>query len=256
MRMSTVPQMKYVGNFQLYNNNGIGNTNANRQAVVNAAIGHYVTNTQNLSFGFYLSAQVTAQSVAYWAVNRSTALYATTVSTNGPTVPASSNYDLFMPAIYAQAYQGGNGKRYVVFTNKGSTNVTAQIFQDGFPVTNQFLETFVTGSDPSATNTSPQNIAVSIQTQTATNPVTISQYSVVRLEWSVFNVPRPALAVAPTNGTFSLHWSGLTNVVYNVQSSSNLTRWSTLAKVSSAQTNFTYTDLNTNALMYYRLLVP
>jgi hypothetical protein len=32
-----------------------------------------------------------------------------------------------IPAIYAQAYQGGNGKRYVVLTNKGSNAVPVQI---------------------------------------------------------------------------------------------------------------------------------
>jgi len=37
-----------------------------------------------------------------------------------------------MPALYAQAYQGGNGKRYVVLTNKGSNAVTVQITQSLF----------------------------------------------------------------------------------------------------------------------------
>ena len=50
MRMSTVPQMKHVGNFQSWNENGINATNINRRAVVNAANGGYTTNTQNLSF--------------------------------------------------------------------------------------------------------------------------------------------------------------------------------------------------------------
>ena len=73
MRMSTVPQMMFVGNFQLFNRNGINATNVFRSVVVNAANSGYTTNTQTLPFGFYLSAQATAQAVAYWAVNRSTA---------------------------------------------------------------------------------------------------------------------------------------------------------------------------------------
>lgn len=120
MRMSTVPRMKFVGNFQLFNENGISATNVFRQAAVNAANGGYITNTENLPFGFYLSAQAMAQSVAYWAVNRSIAVYPTSIGTNGPTVPSNTNFVATMPAIYAQAYQGGNGKRYVVLTNKGS----------------------------------------------------------------------------------------------------------------------------------------
>ena len=84
MRMSTVPQMKYVGNFQLWNQNGICDTNVFRNAVVGAANGGYVTNTQDLPFGFYLCAQMTGEAVAYWAINRSTALYATTINYQRP----------------------------------------------------------------------------------------------------------------------------------------------------------------------------
>jgi hypothetical protein len=161
-----------------------------------------------------------------------------------------------MPAIYAQAYQGGNGKRYVVLTNKGSNAAPVQISQDGVALTNQFLETFVTGPDPSATNSSPQVLPIQIQAQTTNNPVTIPEYSVVRLEWTVFNVPPPTLSATVTDSICSLQWSGLTNVVYNVQFSTNLATWSTLGKISSAQTNFSYTDPNAGMPRFYRLLVP
>ncbi|HWX19631.1 MAG TPA: hypothetical protein VN578_06965 [Candidatus Binatia bacterium] len=257
MRMSTVPQMKFVGNYQLFNENGIGATNVFRQAVVNAANGHYVTNTQNLPFGFYLSAQATAQAVAYWAVNRSTAVYTTTVDTNGPTVPANTNYNATMPAIYAQAYQGSNGKRYVVLTNKGATNATVQLTQDGVVLTNQFLETYVTGPDPSLTNSSPPPNNVQIQSQLTNNPVVIPQYSVVRLEWAVFTVPRPTLSLSFSNSAEVLQWTGLTNVTYAVQATTNLaSRWSTLGLVSSTQSNFAFTNWSTGALKFYRLVVP
>jgi hypothetical protein len=256
MRMSTVPQMKYVGNFQLWNQNGISCTNNHRNAVVTAATGGYYTNTQNLPFGFFLSAQVTAEAVAYWAINRSTALYATTIGTNGPTVSDTTNYDVTMPAIYGQAYQGGNGKRYVVLTNKGSNAAPVQIMQDGVALANSFLETFVTGSDPSATNSSPDLSPVFIQTQTTNNPVIIPEYSVVRLEWTVFNVPAPTLGGVASNSAFNLQWTGLSNVIYSVQSSSNLTTWATLGKITNSGTNFSFTDYNTGKPRFYRLLVP
>src|SRR5208283_2725483 len=113
-------------------------------------------NTDNLSFGFFLTAQVSAEAVAYWALNRSSGLYPTTVSTNGPTVPINTNgSSQTIPAVYAQAYQGNNGKLYVLLTNKGSNAVPVQVFQNGVAVTNQFLETFVTGNNPSAINSSP-----------------------------------------------------------------------------------------------------
>ena len=45
-----------------------------------------------------------------------------------------------MPAIYAQAYQGDNGKRYVLITNKGSNAQPAEIVQDGAALTEPLLE--------------------------------------------------------------------------------------------------------------------
>jgi hypothetical protein len=257
LRMSVVPQMKYVGNFQLFNANGISATNVFRQAAVNAANGGYVTNTQNLPFGFFLSAQAAAQAVAYWAVNRSVATYATSIGANGPTVPASANYDTNMPALYAQAYQGGNGRRYVVLTNKGATNATVQIVQDGVALTNLLLETFVTGADPSETNTAPLSCPVQIQTNTAVNPITIPEYSVVRLEWTVFAVPPPALALTVANAQDVITWSGLTNVLYSVQNATNLgSCWPTLGKITGEQTNFSFTNWSSTPQQFYRLQVP
>jgi hypothetical protein len=257
LRMSTVPQMKYVGNFQLFNQNGINATNVHRTAVTTAASGGYTTNTQNLPFGFYFSAQVTAESVAYGAVNRSTAVYATCVGTNCPTVPMNISNSAFMPAIYAQAYSGGNGKRYVVLTNKGSNAVPVQITQDAVALTNQFLETFVTGGAPSATNGSPQYSPIQIQTATVTNAVTIPQYSVVRLEWTVATVPSPTLTAAASNAMQNLQWAGLTNVIYNVEATTNLLgTWTTLGRVVNAQTNFSFTNWNLGSQQFYRLVVP
>jgi hypothetical protein len=256
LRLATIPQMSFVGPYQLLNPNGIGQTNNYFQAVTTAYNQGRTTNTAGLSFGLYLGAQVCGEAVADWALTRSTALFATTVGTNGPTVPIDTNGIATIPALYAQACQGGNGKRYVLLTNKGSNAVPVQITQDSIELTNQFLETFVTGSDPSATNSSPQVSPVQIQSRSVANPVTIPEYSVVRLEWTVFTVPRPVLTVTVTNSIATLQWAGLTNVLYSVQTTTDLAAWATLARVSSAQTNFSYTDPNTGALRFYRLLVP
>lgn len=257
LRMSTVPQMKYVGNFQLFNQNGINATNNHRTAVTTAASGGYTTNTQGLPFGFYFSAQVSGESVAYGAVNRSTGVYATSVSTNCPTVPMSTNNDFFMPAIYAQAYQGGNGKRYVVLTNKGSNSVLVQVMQDGVVLTNQFLETFVSGGDPIATNGSPQFSPIGINLATVTNIVGIPAYSVVRLEWAVTNPPAPELVVTVTNSMQYLQWAGLTNVIYNLQAATDIGgAWATLGRIVDMQPNFSFTNWNSGQQQFYRLVIP
>ena len=257
LRLSAVPRMTFVGSFQMLNQSGVGTTNSFANAVNKAAAIGYVTNTVGLPFGYFLSAQGTAEAVAYWALNRSITVYPTSVGTNCPTVPRDTNGLASIPAIYARAYQGGNGKRYVLLTNKGSNAVPTQVTQDGLVLTNQFLETYVTGSDPSLVNTNPPLGNVVIQTQMATNPVTIREYSVVRLEWTVSTMPRPTLSVTISNAVQDLRWAGLTNVVYNIQAATNLLgTWTTLGRITSTQTNFGFTNWNSGSQQFYRLEVP
>jgi hypothetical protein len=264
LRLSTITQMTFVGPYQLLDDAGIGVTNNNYNPVTTAWSGHYSTITAGLPFGFFLTAQVCGSSVANWALTRSTSVYLTGVGTNCPTVPVDTNgpdgpkLETTIPALYAQAYQGGNGRRYVVLTNKGSNAVPVQITQDGAGLTNQLLETFVSGSDPQATNASQAISPVQIQTATVTNAVMIPGYSVVRLEWRVFDVPTPALTAMFSNGQPVLHWHGLTNVVYDVQAVTNLQSppWLTLGKVAATQTNFTFADPALNRTRFYRLVVP
>ncbi|HXR03152.1 MAG TPA: hypothetical protein VN836_00415 [Verrucomicrobiae bacterium] len=257
MRLSTIPRMSFAGSYALVNGSGVDQTNRFVNAATTAAAGGYVTNTVGLPFGYFFSAQGSGEAVAYWALNRSTAVYATTIGTNCPVVPMDTNGTLTMPAIYAQAYQGGNGKRYVLLTNKGSNAVPVQITQDGVALTNQFLETFVSGSDPSVVNSNPPSNNVVIQTMTVTNPVTIPEYSVMRLEWAVFTVPPPTLGLTVSNTAQNLNWVGLTNVVYNVQGVTNLLEsWTTLGRVANTTTNFSFTDWNSGSQQFYRLAVP
>jgi hypothetical protein len=258
LRMSTLPQVKYVASFQMQSAAGIDVTNNNFHAANVAYNNGYTTNTAGLNFGFFLSAQAAGEAVADGALYRSTQVYATT-TTGGPTVPTAGGNSV--PAVYAQAYQGGNGKRYVVLVNKGASNLLASIKQDGVTQgnanTNKFLETFVTGADPSLTNSSPAPNNVLIQTQTGGNPITLPPYSVMRVEWQVFDVPPPSLTLNVGNGTPILRWIGLTNVTYTVQRSPNLhSTWSTVGWLPATQTNLAFTNWLIGPLQFYRLAVP
>jgi hypothetical protein len=149
----------------------------------------------------------------------------------------------------------------VVLVNKGASNLLASIKQDGVTQgnanTNKFLETFVTGADPSLTNSSPAPNNVLIQTQTGGNPITLPPYSVMRVEWQVFDVPPPSLTLNVGNGTPILRWIGLTNVTYTVQRSPNLhSTWSTVGWLPATQTNLAFTNWLIGPLQFYRLAVP
>ncbi len=258
LRLSTCPRMIFAGSYQLVDGAGVDTTNDFWNAVTKAATNNLVTNTVGLPFGYFLSAQGSAEAVAYWALNRSTAVYATCVGSNCPTVPMDFNGTPTMPAVYAQVYEGGNGKCYAVLTNKGSNAVPVEITQDGAAVTNQFLETYVTGTDPTAVNSNPATTSnIVIQTATVTNAVSIPEYSVVRLEWTVSNVLPPVVTVTATNAVPQLRWAGQTNVIYDVQAATNLlSGWTTLGRVINLQTNFGFTNWNAGSQQFYRLAVP
>jgi hypothetical protein len=101
------------------------------------------------------------------------------------------------------------------------------------------------------------NPADAIQTLTVTNPVTIPQYSVVRLEWTVFDVPQPKLSLTVSNAAQDLRWAGLTNVVYSVQGVTDLLgSWTTLGRAAITVTNFSFANWNTGPQQFYRLVAP
>jgi len=184
LRMSTLPQVKYVAAFQMLSNGGLDQTN-DRLNVVQAAFNSGTTvNTAGLNFGFFVSAQAAGEAVANGALHDSIGVYATTTS-GGPTAPAIGIPGGNIPAVYAQAYDGGSGNRYVVLTNKSATATTARITQDGANLTMPMQMTFVTGTDPTVANAGLASDPVQIQTQTVGNAgaVAIPPYSVVRLEW-------------------------------------------------------------------------
>jgi hypothetical protein len=257
MRLSTCPQMSYAGSYQLIDAAGVDTTNDFKSATTKAASNGYTTNTTGLPFGYFLSAQGMGQAVAFWAINRSTAVYPTTIGTNCPTVPMDTNGITSMPAIYAVAYQGDNGRRYVVLTNKGSNGVSVEITQNSLPVTNQLLETFVSGNDPTVPNSNPPANNISFATNTVFSPLMIPEYSVVRLEWAVENVTNPTLSVTSSDAVQDLTWDGLTDVVYNVRGVTNLWgTWTTLGRVANTTTNFGFTNWNNGPQQFYRLAVP
>lgn len=183
LRMSTLPQVKYVAAFQMLSNAGIDDTNENLKVVQNAYNGGTTTNTAGLNFGFFVSAQAAGEAVANVALHNSIGVYTTTTA-GGPTAPTNGGS---IPAVYAQAYDGGNGKHYVVLTNKSSSATVARITQGGADITIPMQMTFVTGTDPSASNSGLPSDRVQIQTQAVPSSaaVPIPPYSVVRLEWPV-----------------------------------------------------------------------
>src|SRR6202030_892503 len=96
-------------------NAGVDKTNDHLNVVQAAYNSGTTTNTSGLNFGFFVGAQAAGEAVANVALHNSVGVYATTTA-GGPTAPTNGGGSI--PAVYAQAYEGVNGKRFVVLSNK------------------------------------------------------------------------------------------------------------------------------------------
>ncbi len=190
MRMSSVPSMLYVGMHALTGTRGVYAVNTNYTTVQNAYEAGTTIDTLTLNFGFFLTAQPLGLAVLNGIVRNATEVNSTTL-TGGPTVTATGLAPI--PALYAQAYTTATGQRSVVIANKGATASTVAIGVNGTPVSGILPLTFIAGSDPTVLNTASNQSAVSVQTSTAANPVTIPSYSVVRVDLN------PALVATAVN---------------------------------------------------------
>ena len=195
MRMSTVPSVLYVGPHELSGTRG-----------VNAATPHYIDaqnaynrgttiDTLTLNFGFYTVAQPLGVAVLNGVLRNATQVNSTTV-TGGATVPATGLGTI--PALYAQAYATATGQQSVVIANKSGTAHQVTIRIGGTPVTGTLPVQMISGTDPAVQNTPVNPNAVSIQTSTSANPVTVPAYSVVRVDLN-----SPAVASAVSSASFA-----------------------------------------------------
>jgi hypothetical protein len=146
---------------------------------------NYSTNTAtnpNTQFVFYPSANALALQLLNTAVNSSNFTLATTVS-GGPTVPILGYDGDPIPALFAQAYRGANGARYLVITNKSAESVPLSLEINGILEPASVTASYISSPSDSAENTATAQTTVQIVNTTWANPMTIGPYSVTTLQW-------------------------------------------------------------------------
>lgn len=181
MRMSTVPSLLHVGMHALSSDYGIDANDRHFTDVQNAYNAGTSIDTAVLNYGFFPSAQAQGAAILNGVLRDATQVYATTV-TGGATVAATGVGQI--PALYAQGYTNTAGYQSVVITNKSATAHQVTVDLNGDAVSGSLPLTFITGTDPSMTNTGTTGIAVPIQTSSSTNPIPVPPYSVVRVDLS------------------------------------------------------------------------
>ncbi len=199
MRMSNVSSVLRVGPHAITSYAGVLSTNEHYADVKAAADAGTSIDTSTLNFGFYYSAEAVGLGVLYGAINNSVASEMTTV-TGGSTVPATGVGQI--PALYAMTYQNRAGGLSVAITNKGAIANQVTLRVNGSAVAGPLATQFVTGTDPSTSNTSSNQNAVALQSAASTNPVTVPPYSVIRVDLNTA-VQTAALSVSSTHaGSF------------------------------------------------------
>ena len=179
MRMSTVPSVLHVGPSEISYNSGVFASNGHQSEVETAAAAGTPIDTLSLNFGFYVSAQGAGIAVLNGVINRAVQSNQTAV-TGGATVPATGIAPI--PALYAMSYSNTQGGLSVVITNKSATPHQVTVRVNGAAATGLFPLQFITAADPSTANTSTSKNAISIQTASSANPITVPPYSVLRAD--------------------------------------------------------------------------
>jgi uncharacterized protein (TIGR03437 family) len=178
MRMSGVPSMLNVGMHALTGTRGVDAANSHYIDVQNAYNQGTTIDTLTLNFGFFIEAQPLGLAVLNGVLRNATQVDSTTV-TGGATVPATGLSPI--PALYAQAYTSATGQHSVVISNKSATAQPVTLRLNGAAVSGTLPLQYIAGSDPAAVNTATA-AAVSVETSTSANPVTVPAYSVVRVD--------------------------------------------------------------------------
>lgn len=179
MRMSTVPQMLYVGPHEISGMRGVDAVTAHYADTKNAYDAGTTINTLSLNFGFFFRTQQLGVAVLNAALKNATQLLGTTV-TGGASVPATGLGTI--PALYAQCYSTATGQQSLVITNKGAAPQQVTIRVAGAAVAGTLPVQMISGSDPQAQNTPANPNVTSIQSSTSANPITVPPYSVVRVD--------------------------------------------------------------------------
>jgi uncharacterized protein (TIGR03437 family) len=182
MRMSTVPSLLYVGPASIHATTGVDSSNEHYNQVDAAgAPGGTPFDTSTLNYGYYYNGSAPGAMILNGVLKNAVKSNQTTV-TGGVTVPATGAPSNVMPALYAMSYTNAAGGVSVVITNKSAAAHTVAINLNGSAPAGPYPIQYVTGTDPTATNTATITNAVVLQTATSNNPVTVPPYSVLRAD--------------------------------------------------------------------------
>jgi uncharacterized protein (TIGR03437 family) len=194
MRMANVPALLHVGPSEISYQSGVFASTDYGSKLAAAGQAGTTIDTLSLNYGYYVSAQGTGISVLNGVLKNAVQANQTTVA-GGATVPATGMANI--PALYAMSYSTAQGGMSLVITNKSATPHQVTVTVNGTAASGTFPIQFVSASDPSTANTATVQNAITVQTASSGNPITVPPYSVLRADISV-----PAVAAIVNSASF------------------------------------------------------
>ncbi len=186
-RMSRYPETADVLMHELFSStDGIGEpataidgTGDWKQKLTAAGQAGQVLDTTGRIHGLYDTAQILGLGLVNAAVNASDRVYGTNVTGATGTVPTRSGT---LPAVFAQAYHGRDGKLHLLVTNKDKTSKVVQIVVDGQVVSSTLTTDALspTDGDPAQMNTDTSQ-PIALVHGSARGSVTLPGYGAVHI---------------------------------------------------------------------------
>jgi hypothetical protein len=251
LRLVTNPNISYLAGYRL--TNGVYTPANDYGSVLEDAFQDgAVVNTASLDFNPFYSTPAASLKVIDGAINQGTVAWGTSI-TGGDSVNKPGGT---MPALFAQAFKGDNGKNYVVITNKSANAHDVNIQMNGSNVTAAMTKTYTAAGDPLMTNSLSSPNAVMVQSGTTANPVVVPAYSVMRVEWtrsSSPEIPRPPalMNTEAINQAVTLKWQPSLNAAgYKVKYGTTAGNYTTTIDVGNVLTK-NVTGLTNNATYYF-----
>jgi fibronectin type 3 domain-containing protein len=194
-RLSKVPNVKFVGIHQLIEDSLAAATGPNDE-IDSAYENGTRFDTYGYNYGNYYRTVGYATMLVNKAINSSDKVMPTTV-TGGASVDKQGG--LTMPALYAQVYEGMDGKNYTIITNKSANSHDVKIYKGGGStlVTAAKNVQYISNADPSLDNSPTAPTLIAVQSETAGDTVLVRPYSVTLVSWDNANQSSMAPQTAP-----------------------------------------------------------
>lgn len=202
LRMSEHSNTRMVAKHSL--NSAASPIDNHASEIDNAYTNNTPLNVDNLVCGIKLTAEGMAQRVINGGINLCNYRFSSAI-TGDVTVEADNKHTKVteVPALFGGVYQGSNGKRYILMTNK--SDIAHELKISGITLPEEVMITYISSTSPFITNNEMEEKSKTVKSAN----LIIEPYSINRIEWMDKVMAPSASRIYDTKialGEVSLKW--------------------------------------------------